>query len=355
MSSSIAILCAGQTPDGGCRSDRVSPNVDCDRSLGPRFPSVFSGPGSAREHGWMAAEVVLTRWETDRSVHETAVRGAVGTARNAVRGYVGYEEWPTSTHPMIRREVARCGIALIVGFGDRIDVWDATNGPSRSLAAFVVGNQSHASLTQLGGHQHGVQVEVSVAGAVALFGRVSDLNDMAVPIDAVLDRWERGWWSRSATPQRGRSASHSSTMSSPRVSSSTATELATPSRPRCPGCDASWWRPAVKLESNRSWTRRGGVAESSPSVSAHSSACHPRPTPASCAQARPGLARRCGERSDIGRCGHGVRVLRPVSCHAGLRGPGRMQPSGVDGRMDWRTGSQVSPRRRDGRLCTVTI
>ncbi len=135
----------------------------------------------------MATEVVLTRWETDRSVHETAVRGAVGAAQNAVRGYVGYEEWPTSR--MIRREVARCGIALILAFGDHVEVWDGTNGPSRSLAAFVVGNQSHASLTQLGGHQHGVQIELSVAGAVALFGQVSDLNDMAIPIDAVLGRW----------------------------------------------------------------------------------------------------------------------------------------------------------------------
>jgi AraC-like DNA-binding protein len=135
----------------------------------------------------MATEGVLTHWETDRSVHETAVRGAVGTARNAVRGYVGYEEWPTS--PMIRRELARCGIALILAFGDRLDVRDGTSGASHSLGAFVVGNQSHASLTELGGHQHGVQVELSDAGAVALFGHVRDLNDMVIPIDEALGRW----------------------------------------------------------------------------------------------------------------------------------------------------------------------
>jgi len=90
---------------------------------------------------------------------------------------------------MIRRELARCGIALILAFGDRLDVRDGTSGASHSLGAFVVGNQSHASLTELGGHQHGVQVELSDAGAVALFGQVRVLNDMVLPIDEALGRW----------------------------------------------------------------------------------------------------------------------------------------------------------------------
>jgi AraC-like DNA-binding protein len=135
----------------------------------------------------MPTGVVLTRWEADRSVHETAVRGANGAAQNAVRGYVGYEEWPS--RPMIRREVARCGIALILAFGDRLDVRDGTGGSVRSLGAFVVGNQSGASLTELGGHQHGVQVELSDAGALALLGQVRELNDAAMPIDEVLGAW----------------------------------------------------------------------------------------------------------------------------------------------------------------------
>ncbi len=135
----------------------------------------------------MVTDVDITRWETDRSVHETAVRDAAGAARNAVRGYVGYEEWLSS--PMLRREIARCGIALILAFGDRLDVRDGMDGPTRSLGAFVVGSQSHASLTDLGGHQHGVQVELSAAGAVALFGQVRDLNDMVIPIDEALGRW----------------------------------------------------------------------------------------------------------------------------------------------------------------------
>jgi AraC-like DNA-binding protein len=135
----------------------------------------------------MSAAVILTHWETDQSVHERAVRTAQGAARKAVRGYVGYEEWPTSR--MIRREVARCGIALILAFGETLDVHDGNEGPVRSLRAFVVGNQSRATLTELSGHQHGVQVELSAAAALALFGHVGELNNAVVPIEEVLGRW----------------------------------------------------------------------------------------------------------------------------------------------------------------------
>jgi AraC-like DNA-binding protein len=135
----------------------------------------------------MTANVVLTHWATDRSVHETAVRAAQGAARTAVRGYVGYEERIACR--MVRREVARCGIALILAFGDSLDVRDGIEGSGRSLGAFVVGNQSRPSLTQLGGHQHGVQVELSAGAALALLGPVGELNNAAVPIEEVLGRW----------------------------------------------------------------------------------------------------------------------------------------------------------------------
>jgi len=138
----------------------------------------------------MTANVVLTHWATDRSVHETAVRAAQGAARTAVRGYVGYEERIACR--MVRREVARCGIALILAFGDCLDVYDGIAGSGRPLGAFVVGNQSRPSLTQLGGHQHGVQVELSAGAALALLGPVGELNNAAVPIEEVLGRWAAG-------------------------------------------------------------------------------------------------------------------------------------------------------------------
>jgi AraC-like DNA-binding protein len=103
------------------------------------------------------------------------------------RGYVGYEEWPSV--PITRRELARNGLALILGFGDPLEVGDDIDEPARSLDAFAIGNQSHASLTRLGGHQCGLQVELTTVGAMALFGRVGDLNDAAVPLDEVLGSW----------------------------------------------------------------------------------------------------------------------------------------------------------------------
>jgi AraC-like DNA-binding protein len=90
---------------------------------------------------------------------------------------------------MIRREVARCGFALILAFGDRLDLFDGPDGPTRSLGAFVVGPQSHATLTKVSGHQHGVQVELTDAGAVILFGSVRELKDDVIPIVDALGSW----------------------------------------------------------------------------------------------------------------------------------------------------------------------
>jgi hypothetical protein len=52
----------------------------------------------------------------------------------------------------------------------------------------VVGNQAGASLTCLTGHQAGVQVELTWAGALSLCGSVGDLNGSAVPIDEAIGR-----------------------------------------------------------------------------------------------------------------------------------------------------------------------
>jgi AraC-like DNA-binding protein len=104
-----------------------------------------------------------------------------------VREYVGYEEWTGGG--FLRREVARCGVALILAFGDELDVHDGEVGPKpQRLGAFVVGNQSHASVTGVAGHQLGVQVELTAAGALALLGDVEAYNDSVVPLDEALGR-----------------------------------------------------------------------------------------------------------------------------------------------------------------------
>ena len=62
-------------------------------------------------------------------------------------------------------------------------------GRVHSLRAFVVGNQSRATITELSGHQHAVQVELSPAAALALFGQVGALNNVVVPIEEALGQW----------------------------------------------------------------------------------------------------------------------------------------------------------------------
>jgi AraC-like DNA-binding protein len=133
----------------------------------------------------MADGLVLTRQLSERGVHETAQRAGRPSGAGVVRLYVGYEEWPPTG--FLRREVARHGVALILGFGDPMEVFEGEAGSRvRTLGAFVVGNQSRSSMTGVAGHQLGVQVELTVAGALALFGEVAELNDAVVPLDEAL-------------------------------------------------------------------------------------------------------------------------------------------------------------------------
>ncbi len=213
----------------------------------------------------MVDGLVLTRRTSERGVHETAQRGGSGAAAELARHYVGYEEWLESG--FARREVARRGVALILGLGDPIDVYanggDAEDSTPRSLGAFVVGNQSGSSMTGIGGHQLGVQIELTPAGALELFGGdVSLLNDEALPLDEVLG--ERGrrmvdhladsssWADRFDVLDRELARAAPGTPPDP---------TACPRfRRRSPGCVASS-RPRVDgLGSSRSWTRRVGAA-----------------------------------------------------------------------------------------------
>ena len=133
----------------------------------------------------MADGLVLTRRVSERGVHETAQRAGGAGSSAVVRHYVGYEEWEASG--FLRREMPRHGVALILGFGDSMEVFAGeAEGPVRTVGAFVVGNQSGSSLTGVRGHQLGVQVELTPAGALALFGDVGDLNDAVIPLDEAL-------------------------------------------------------------------------------------------------------------------------------------------------------------------------
>jgi len=129
--------------------------------------------------------LALTRRTSERGVHETAQRARRATHARVIRHSVGYEEWERSG--FVRREMARHGVALILGVGDTMEVFEGeADSPARTFGAFVVGNQSRSSLTGIRGHQLGAQVELTPAGALALFGNVADLSDAVVPLDEAL-------------------------------------------------------------------------------------------------------------------------------------------------------------------------
>lgn len=133
----------------------------------------------------MADGLVLSRHVTERGVHEWAVRAAGPQSAGVVREYVGYQEW--AGDGFLRRETARFGVALILGFGDAMDVFDGeADGAVRRLCAFVVGNQTRSSITGVMGHQQGVQIELTASGALALLGDVGAYNDTVIPLDEAL-------------------------------------------------------------------------------------------------------------------------------------------------------------------------
>src|ERR1700754_5127554 len=79
-----------------------------------------------------------------------------------VKRYTGYREH--SPQPFSRLEVSSATIALILSFGDPIDV----NGEGR--VSFVAPMHEHPAVTTFEGDQHGVQVDLTPQAARRLLG-----------------------------------------------------------------------------------------------------------------------------------------------------------------------------------------
>ncbi len=121
----------------------------------------------------------LTRWETERGVHELATRPGHGAAGPMVKRYAGYSEHSTGFR---RREVPGPGVGLVLAFGDPLIAEDGSR-----LGAFAFGNQTTASLSTVLGHQSGVQIDLTPLGARSLLGvEPAALTDTVVPLDVAL-------------------------------------------------------------------------------------------------------------------------------------------------------------------------
>jgi AraC-like DNA-binding protein len=126
----------------------------------------------------------LSRWETESGVHEIATRPGAGAAVGRVRRYAGYAE---RGRAHARREAAKAGISLVLAFGDPLVVEYDRSKPEVVSGAFVLGSQLRAALTTFSGYQHGVQVDLTPAGAWGFLGvDVTELTDRFTPLDAVL-------------------------------------------------------------------------------------------------------------------------------------------------------------------------
>ena len=102
-----------------------------------------------------------------------------------VRRVVAYDAVGSFT----RVEPANTGVALILAYGDPLLVGYS---PDRAapIGAFVVGNHTRPAWTTYWGRQTGVEVNLTLAGACAVFGEaVHELTDEVVPVDAVLGRF----------------------------------------------------------------------------------------------------------------------------------------------------------------------
>jgi len=216
----------------------------------------------------MTPDVVLTRWTTDRFVHETAVRAANGTTGEAVRGYVATRSG---------RRAAWSGVRL-PGAGSRSSWPSVTPRHSRSRRGsgpFARGFRGRQPVPR---HPHRAWRPPAWST-----GRT--------------DRWRRSCAARTSgrtqqhrRPHQRGVGSVGTAIGRPagrrrhaggafRRADETSGALALPEAgPRSPGCGASCWLAEVRLASSRSWTRRGGVGAPAPSDSSVGSLYRRRPT-----------------------------------------------------------------------------
>jgi AraC-like DNA-binding protein len=133
----------------------------------------------------------VQRWESESGYHDLVISQGRGGAATLAERYAGYREVGDG---ITRRTTASTGIALILAFGDPLIVayGDESSRKPTALHAFVVGNHTKPAVTMAAGDQHGVEVNLTPAGATALFRvPLDELTDRVVPLESVLGRaWQ---------------------------------------------------------------------------------------------------------------------------------------------------------------------
>ncbi|HEY3681868.1 MAG TPA: helix-turn-helix transcriptional regulator [Streptosporangiaceae bacterium] len=138
----------------------------------------------------MTEAITVTRHASGLGRWEMAGRAPHPALRGHLSRYAGYWE---DTVPLRRREVPSGVVPLIISFGDPIDV-SGLGEPRHLVTSFAGGLTDAPAITEHGGRQHGVQVDLTPLGAYRLFGvpmrelanRVVALDDLFGPAARVL-------------------------------------------------------------------------------------------------------------------------------------------------------------------------
>lgn len=122
-------------------------------------------------------------WEMARAPAHAALA-------NDVTGYCGYLE--RGDRAVRRREVPTGRVALIISFGDAIEIATMTASPQQtptSVRSFVAGMHEGHAVTEHAGRQHGVEVELGPLAARRLLGvPMDEVANQVVPLEAIRGR-----------------------------------------------------------------------------------------------------------------------------------------------------------------------
>jgi AraC-like DNA-binding protein len=124
-------------------------------------------------------ESALGRWEMVRAAPHPALRGHVD-------GYCGYRE--DMAAPFRRSETPSGTVALVISFGEEIEVSVAGAAPKR-LTSFLAPLDDRPATTEHGGRQHGVEVMLCPTAMRRLVGMpLHELRGEVVALELVLGR-----------------------------------------------------------------------------------------------------------------------------------------------------------------------
>jgi AraC-like DNA-binding protein len=139
----------------------------------------------------MSVDGPLATHELTRGVPDPRLRGVV-------RAYTGYVE--RTGVPFGRLEVACTFVPIILSFGPEIRVDGERH---RSFVAALTGR---ATVTEHGGEQHGIQIDLTPIGARRLLGLpMAEITDRVVPMGELLGEAERArerLWEADGWPAR---------------------------------------------------------------------------------------------------------------------------------------------------------